>query len=120
MMKRIFAIRGATTVYTNTKENILVETQKLLQAVLEANEISRVDLVSIIFTSTVDLNAEFPAKAARMMGLKDIPLLGCVEADVPHGLPMCIRVLLHVHLDEEKKIKPIYLNEAVKLRPDLL
>lgn len=119
-MKRIYGIRGATTVSGNTKENILVETQKLLQAILQANQIEREDLVSIIFTSTLDLNAEFPAKAARMMGLNHVPLLGCVEADVPHGLPLCIRILVHVYLEEGLEIKHIYLNEAVKLRSDLL
>lgn len=118
-MKRIYGIRGATTVCANTKENILEETQKLLQAVLETNAIVTEDLVSIIFTSTVDLNAEFPAKAARLMGLTDIPLLGCVEAHVLHGLPLCVRVLLHVYLDEGQKIKHIYLNDAISLRPDL-
>ncbi|HHY06503.1 MAG TPA: chorismate mutase [Clostridia bacterium] len=119
-MKRVYGIRGAITVSANTKENILTETQKLLQTVLQANKIKSEDLVSIIFTTTVDLNAEFPAKAARLMGLKDIPLLGCVEADVPHGLPLCIRLLLYVYLEEGTKIKHIYLNDAVELRPDLL
>ncbi|MGI6144949.1 MAG: chorismate mutase [Peptococcia bacterium] len=118
-MKRVYGIRGATTVTANTKENIIEETQKLLQAIFQANSITAENLISIIFTSTKDLNAEFPAKAARIMGLTDIPLLGCLEADVPHGLPFCIRVLLHVYLDEGAKIKHIYLHDAVKLRSDL-
>lgn len=119
-MKRIFGIRGATTVAANTPENILTETQNLLQTILQVNAIKNEDLVSIVFTTTVDLNAEFPAKAARLMGLKDVPLLGCVEADVTHGLPLCIRLLLYVYLEKGTEIKHIYLNEAVKLRPDLL
>lgn len=118
-MKKVYGIRGATTVAANTKKDIIEETQKLLRTILQENNLTNDDLISIIFTTTVDLNAEFPAKAARLMGLGDIPLLGCVEADVPHGLPFCIRVLLHAYLDENTKIKHIYLNEAVKLRPDL-
>jgi len=118
-MKRVYGIRGATTVSANKKECIIEETQKLLQAIFQGNAIATADLVSIIFTSTVDINAEFPAKAARLMGLNDIPLLGCLEADVPDGLPFCIRVLLHVYLEEGTKIKHFYLNDAVKLRPDL-
>ncbi|MDD2212812.1 MAG: chorismate mutase [Clostridia bacterium] len=112
-------MRGATTVAANTKENIVAETQKLLQAILQANVIAPEDLVSIIFTTTVDLDAEFPAKAARIMGLNNVPLLGCVEADVLHGLPLCIRILVYVYLEQGTKINHIYLNAAVKLRPDL-
>lgn len=119
MMKRIYGIRGATTVISNTAENILSETEKLLQSILQANEIKHEDLISIIFSTTVDLNAEFPAKAARLMGLNEIPLLGCVEAEVTHGLPLCIRLLLHTYLAEGTQIKHIYLNKAVQLRADL-
>jgi len=118
-MKRIYGVRGATTVAANTKKNIVAETQKLLQAILQANVIAPEDLVSIIFTTTVDLDAEFPAKAARIMGLNNVPLLGCVEADVLHGLPLCIRILVYVYLEQGTKINHIYLNAAVKLRPDL-
>lgn len=119
-MVLLYGIRGATTVSANSAEQILEETQKLLEAILTANELTDTNnLVSIIFTTTPDLNAEFPAKAARLMGLSHVPLLGCVEADVPHGLPRCIRLLIHAYLPKESKIKPVYLNEAVKLRPDL-
>jgi chorismate mutase len=123
----LYGIRGATTVLANTQEQILVETQKLMQALLSENGLSICHdndenaprLVSIIFTSTQDLNAEFPAKAARLMGLEHVPLLGCVEADVPHGLKSCIRVLIHAYLPKGTKVKHVYLNEAVNLRPDL-
>jgi len=118
-MKKVYGIRGATTVSANTKEEIIKETQELLQAIFQANAITKENLISIIFTSTIDLDAEFPAKAARLLGLDDIPLLGCLEANVPHGLPLCIRVLLHVYSDEGTKIKHFYLNDAVQLRPDL-
>ncbi|HHZ16811.1 MAG TPA: chorismate mutase [Peptococcaceae bacterium] len=118
----LFGIRGATTVVANTQEQILAETKKLLQALFTANGIDIASpehtLVSIIFTTTPDLNAEFPAKAARLLGLTQVPLLGCVETAVPHGLSLCIRVLIHAYLPEGTKVKHIYLNEAAQLRPD--
>lgn len=117
---RIYGIRGATTITANTKEGIIQETKKLLEAVIEANQLKQEDVVSIIFTTTPDVTAEFPAKVCRMMGWEEVPLLGAVEADVPHGLLRCIRVLLHVYLQADKRVKHIYLNEAVKLRPDLV
>jgi chorismate mutase len=116
----MYGIRGATTIQSNTRENILDGTRGLLENIFENNKLEQDDVVSIIFTTTQDLNAEFPAKAARLMGLENIPLLGCVEADVPHGLPLCIRILVHAYLKEGTKIKHIYLNDAVKLRPDLV
>jgi len=139
MTMLLYGIRGATTVLANTQEQILEETQKLMQALLTENglrishgnvfpekindgetaDANYPGLVSIIFTSTPDLNAEFPAKAARLMGLEQVPLLGCVEADVPHGLKSCIRVLIHAYLPEGTQVKHVYLNDAVSLRPDL-
>lgn len=119
-MVLLYGIRGATTVSANSAEQILEETQKLLEAILTANRLTDTNyLVSIIFTTTPDLTAEFPAKAARLMGLGHVPLLGCVESDVPHGLPRCIRLLIHAYLPKDSKVKHVYLNEAVKLRPDL-
>lgn len=117
---RLYGVRGATTVENNDSESILLETQKLLKELILANNIKRENVVSIIFTSTVDLNAEFPAKACRMMGWDDIPLLGAVEADIPHGVPRCIRVLIHVYLETGSQVRPVYLNKAVRLRPDLV
>ncbi|HHX96535.1 MAG TPA: chorismate mutase [Clostridia bacterium] len=116
---RIYGIRGATTVEANTSEAILKETKHLLRALLEANNLQTKDLVSIIFTTTPDLTAEFPAKAARLMGLNKVPLLGAVEANVSHGLPLCIRLLLHAYLKTDTKVCHLYLNRAVDLRSDL-
>jgi cytidylate kinase len=123
-MMKLYGIRGATTVSADTPAQILSETQKLLSTIFAANGLSiteeqQENFVSIIFTTTPDLQAEFPAKAARSMGLNNVSLLGCVEADVPHGLPLCIRVLIHVYLEKGTKIKHVYLNNAVQLRPDL-
>lgn len=115
---RIFGLRGATTATANTSEDILQETQKLLQALIESNKLTEDQVVSIIFTTTPDLTAEFPAKACRIMGWNQTALLGAVEADVPHGLPLCIRILIHAYLDSPAQ--HVYLNEAVRLRPDLV
>ena len=117
---RLYGIRGATSVNENEKEAIIAETQRLLMALVDANNIKQEDVVSIIITTTPDLTAEFPAKACRLIGWNDVPLLGALEADVLHGLPRCIRMLLHVYLEEGSRIKPVYLNEAVNLRPDLI
>lgn len=120
IMMRMYGIRGATTTKANNKEEIISETQKLLQAVIESNELREEQVVSIILTSTPDLNAEFPAKACRLMGWNRTALLGAVEADVPHGIPRCIRVLVHAYLDSPEKVRHVYLNDAVRLRPDLV
>ncbi len=120
MVLRLYGIRGATTVKENQSQEILRETGRLLEIMIQENRLAEENMVSIIFTTTPDLNAEFPAKAARTLGLDSIPLLGAVEADVPHGLQKCIRVLVHAYLEEGSEIKHIYLNGAVSLRPDLV
>ena len=117
---RIFGLRGATTTTANTSEDILQETQKLLRELIEKNRLTEEQIVSIIFTTTPDLTAEFPAKACRLLGWNQTALLGAVEADVPHGVPRCIRILIHAYLDSSEQIKHVYLNEAVRLRPDLV
>ncbi|MBE2184144.1 MAG: chorismate mutase [Anaerolineae bacterium] len=113
-------VRGATTVGKNTAEAILAATQELLEAMVEANQIDEDDVISVIFTASPDLNAAYPAKAARDMGWRRTALLGCQEMDVPDGIKMCIRVLIHWStpkaLDE---IMHVYLREALILRPDL-
>lgn len=117
---RLYGIRGATTVCNNDKEEIIRETQVLLQNIFEKNNLSEENVVSIIFTTTSDLNAEFPSKACRLLGWNNTALLGTVEADVPHGLKLCIRVLIHAYLENKDKVKHIYLNKATVLRPDLI
>lgn len=119
-MMRLYAIRGATSVPENTSEDILRETGILLKEVAEANSLQKENAVSIILTSTPDLTAEFPAKACRLMGWSSVPLLGAVDVDVPYALPKCIRIMIHAYLEEGTQVKHIYLNEAVRLRPDLV
>src|SRR2546422_4169001 len=97
MTKILRGLRGATTARANTSEAILQATAELLRALLEANDFQPEDVESAIFTSSPDLTAEYPARAARLLGWRDVPLLGAAEVPVPDGLPRCIRVLLHFH-----------------------
>ena len=113
-------VRGATTVETNTAEAILEGTGELLRTMIEANAIDQERVASVLFTTTMDLNAAFPAVAARDLGWTDIALLNAHEMAVPGALPRCIRILLHLNTDRTaKEIRHIYLREARKLRPDL-
>jgi chorismate mutase len=110
-------IRGATTVPNNTREEIISATQELLSEMVKANRVKVEDIVSVVFTMTRDLNAEFPAAAAREMGWDQTPLLCTNEIEVPKSLPKCIRVLMHINSDKEQSaIKHIYLKDAVNLR----
>lgn len=113
-------IRGATSVTENTREAILEATAELLDAIVEANDIDRGHVASAFFTTTPDLNAEYPAVAARAAGWTDVPLLCGHEMNVPGGLPRCLRLLIHVNTDRAlSEINHVYLREAVRLRPDL-
>jgi chorismate mutase len=119
-MSKVRGIRGATTVSKNEEKAILEVTRELLVTMVEANNVSVDDIASAIFTVTQDLDATFPAAAARELGWKYVPLMCSTEIPVKESLPMCIRVLLHVNTSRSQEdIKHIYLNEAFKLRPDL-
>jgi len=115
-------IRGATTVEANTVEGILEATRELLSAMVEANEIDADKVASAFFTTTPDLNAEFPALAARDIrpGWQDVALMCGHEMSVPKGLKMCLRILLHVNTHRAAaEIRHIYLRGATALRPDI-
>ena len=112
-------MRGATSVEANTAEAILESTTELLTEVLGRNALETDDLISIIFTATPDLTAEFPAVAARVAGLTTIPLLCTSEIPVPGSLGMCIRLMLHCTAPRERQIHHVYLRDARVLRPDL-
>ena len=116
---RLRALRGAITVDHNSAEAILDGTEELLHAILERNELAKEDLVSCIFTTTDDLNAEFPAVAARRIGLSAVPLLGAREMNRPGALERVIRVLVHCYADPERPAQHVYLRDAVQLRQDL-
>ena len=112
-------VRGATTVDSNTREDILAATKGLLQMMIEANGIEEKDIASVIFTTTPDLNAEFPAVAAREMGLSRVALLCGHEMDVPRGLPMCLRVLILFNAEKgHEEMVHIYTRGASALRLD--
>jgi chorismate mutase len=113
-------VRGATTVAENTREEILSATRQLVALMVRRNGIDRKDVASAIFTTTPDLDAEFPALAARQVGWLDVPLLCGHEMSIPGSLPRCIRVLVHWNTDlPQDAIEHIYIRDAVKLRPDL-
>lgn len=113
-------IRGATTVMENTKDEISKATQELLQHMVQKNNIVLDSICAIFFTVTSDLNANFPATAARELGWVSIPFLCSTEIPVPGSLAKCIRILILLNTDQEQaEIHHIYLNNAQKLRPDL-
>jgi chorismate mutase len=112
-------IRGATTVEQNTREEILAATTELLQLLVERNDLHAEDVASAIFTVTEDLDAAFPALAARTMGWTEVALICTREIPVPGSLGKCIRVLLHVNTTRSAaEIQHAYLRGAVKLRPE--
>lgn len=113
-------VRGATTVKANTRDEILLATRQMLALMIRRNDIEATDVASAIFTLTRDLDAEFPALAARQLGWLEVPLLCGYEIEVPGSLPMCIRILLHWNTDKpQSAIHHVYIHDAVKLRPDL-
>ncbi len=114
------AIRGAIDVPANTAEAISTATRRLLESMVDANRLDTSAIISIFFTVTVDLNADFPAAAARALGWTDIPLLDAQEIEVPWSMPRVVRVLMHVESDTARAaIRHVYLDKAVALRPDL-
>jgi chorismate mutase len=116
---RCRGIRGAITVDTNTREAILQAAAELLSQMVAANDVRAEEVASIFFTTTRDLNADFPALAARQMGWNDVALLCAHEMDVPGSLPMCLRILLQVNTEKQAdEIVHVYLRGARVLRPD--
>jgi chorismate mutase len=116
---RLFALRGATTVDRNTPEDILGATAVLMREIMERNDLVPEDVVSCLFTLTEDLDAQFPAVAARELGFDQVPLLHAREIPVPGSMPRVIRVLMHYYAGEAHKAQHVYLGEARKLRMDL-
>ena len=114
-------IRGAITVETNTPEAILAATRELLERIVVVNGLRVEDLVSVIFTATPDLNAVYPAPAARDIGWVNVPLLCIQEMDVVGSLRRCIRVLVHWNTDlPNERVRHVYLGDAQALRIDLM
>ncbi|MDO9352857.1 MAG: chorismate mutase [Solirubrobacteraceae bacterium] len=117
--QRLIALRGATSVEANEREAILSRTVELLEALMERNALQTTDIVSAIFTVTADLDAEFPAVAARQIGFDQVPLLCTQEIPVPGSLPKAVRILLHTYAPADHKARHVYLHEARALRADL-
>jgi chorismate mutase len=116
---RLFALRGAISVDRNDAQDILEATTALMREVMERNALTPEKVVSCIFTATNDLNAEFPAVAARALGFEGVPLLCAREIAVPRSLPRVIRVLIHYYAEESHEPRHVYLREAGALRADL-
>jgi len=113
-------LRGATTVEENDDRAILAATGELLRALIQANALLPEDVASAIFTVTTDLDAAYPARAARELGWTDAALMCATEVPVPDSLPRCIRVLIHCNTTKtQKEMQHIYLRGATVLRPDL-
>jgi chorismate mutase len=113
-------VRGATTVDCNSRDEILTRTRQLLALMIRRNDIDPVDVASATFSVTKDLDAEFPALAARQLGWLDVPLLCGYEISVPGSLTQCVRILLHWNTRKTQgEIHHIYIRDAVRLRPDL-
>jgi len=116
----IRGIRGATTVDANTAEAILEATREMLQLLQRANGFAPEELAAVWFTATDDINAAFPARAARQLGWVDVPLMDAQEMRVAGSLAACIRVLILWNTDlDQASINHMYLRRAVILRPDL-
>ena len=114
------AIRGAIQLDADERDHLLASTRELVEAVMAANTLSRDQLISILFTVTADLRSEFPAVAARELGMGDVPLLCTTEIDVPGALPRVVRLMAHAEMDVPRsKVQHVYLRGAVALRRDI-
>ena len=119
MSDRVRAIRGAITVSSDNGDEVLSATAELLADVIAANGLSADDMISIIFTATNDISSQFPAVAARNMGLATVPLMCAREIPVEGSLPLCIRLMMHAYMPAERPVSHSYLRDAVRLRDDL-
>jgi len=117
--QRLFALRGATSIDANTDEAIVAGTRELVEQIMSRNDLGADQMVSCVFSATTDLDAQFPAVAARDLGLGRVPLLCTQEIEVPGSLPRVIRVLLHYYADGGHTPQHVYLGDARKLRADL-
>jgi chorismate mutase len=114
------AIRGAVQVEANVSAAILEGTSELVTEVMARNKLTPADVISVVFSATTDLNAEFPALAARKLGFQDVPLLCCTEIAVPGAMPRVIRLMMHVETASPRPaVQHVYLRGAAALRLDI-
>ena len=119
-MVAVRAIRGATQLERDEREHLLASVEELFSAVLNANALHTDDLISVLFTATPDIRSEFPAVAARQLGIGDVPLLCTQELDIAGGLPLVVRLMAHVETPLARAdVRHVYLRGAVALRRDL-
>lgn len=117
---RIWALRGAITLESDTRSQVQAQTQRLVKEMLARNDIAHEDIVSVVFTATEDITADFPAAAARELGLGDVPLLCARELTIDGGMPLCVRILMHAYTDRARgELHHVYLDGARSLRDDL-
>lgn len=120
MSASIRAVRGATTLDEDTVDQVTARVRELVTSMIERNDLSADQLISILFTATPDVHSGFPATAARGLGLEDVPLMGAQELDVAGSLPLCVRVMMHVETDRPRQeVRHVYLHGARALRHDL-
>ena len=116
-MGKVIAIRGATTAESNTKDSIVRATSEMLEELVSSNDLNVEDIISAFFTTTRDLNTQFPAVAARKIGWEYVALMCSHEMFIDDAQPMCIRVMVHVNSEKDvKSINNVYLNDAINLR----
>jgi len=120
MPTSVLALRGAITLERDEEAHLLDRVERLLREMLDRNGVEHDDLISILFTATSDVHSVFPAVAARRMGLGDVPLICAQELDIVGGMPLCIRVLMHLASDRRRdELHHVYLEDARSLRDDL-
>jgi chorismate mutase len=116
----VHALRGATQVAANDRDLLIDATIELVTEIMSRNDLLAGHLISVLFTTTPDLTAEFPAAAARKAGLDDVPLMCASEIDVPGALPRVVRLLAHIDVDRPRReLRHAYLHGALALRPDI-
>lgn len=119
---RLAALRGATTLEADTRDEVLTRTAELLHELLERNGLTTDEVVSLLFTATADVHSEFPAAAVRAAGISDVPMICARELEITggSGIPLCVRVLAHVQVDRPRsQLRHVYLRGARQLRSDL-
>jgi len=120
MSTHVLALRGAITLEADERSHLLERVERLLTEMMERNGVGHDDIISILFTATNDVHSVFPALAARQMGLGDVPLMCAQELTIEGGMPLCIRVLMHLNTERSRdELRHVYLEQARQLRDDL-
>jgi chorismate mutase len=120
MQVAVRGVRGAIQVEANEREAILAGTSELVTEVMSRNKLSTDEVISVIFSATADLDAEFPAVAARQLGFEEAPLLCCHEIPVPGSMPRVVRLMMHVETEQKRpEVRHVYLRGAAALRLDI-